>query len=593
MIIPSIDSRGKLSASLLLLLLFIAAVPVFAKNPPKTTGPTPTWDRRGKEESDRNAGVFNGFALPISPSLYPFLSGAMLPPSALVAHQSGALGIATQSILPQSATRQRSASPASGVRIPLFLGALNVPSFISPWYDTDASNGATNESEPSLVALTNINGTFTAEAYQQDDGHFQLFNIHVATSTNPAGSFTVSTPYIPFNPPPTGFTDAFDPMLTTNPYGDGIRPGALYLTTCAATRTYGFNIPGNPMGIRVWGSDNGGQTWTTSGQTIAYTTSSDTYILDKPVSDVSWYPATRGYLYVAWVRLPNPDFGSHSILLRRNTNGLWERCRPAGGGCITAWNDPITINDGRFNDQAHDPQVVVNPDNGNVYVFWYSANNNEIRMARSTDQGVSFQPDYTSAPITVIRGVYPVAANNGGYLQNSLRANVVPMIRYNTAAHVMMAAWHARTQPDTGNGNETALYFATFNPDTIDSAHALGPLQPLIDPPGTQMQPAIDNDDAGNVLMTYYTTENHLDPSDPRYQIYGMALSSTGQVLPGCGPTALDGTNSYANGFTGDYHDNYYFTFPSALGALWNTAWSRNTGTTASTAFDVWSLGVK
>jgi hypothetical protein len=46
---------------------------------------------------------------------------------------------------------------------------------------------------------------------------------------------------------------------------------------------------------------------------------------------------------------------------------------------------------------------------------------------------------------------------------------------------------------------------------------------------------------------------------------HGIGLSSTGQILAGCGPPPLDGTNSYANGFTGDYHDNCC----SATGSAW------------------------
>ena len=129
---------------------------------------------------------------------------------------------------------------------------------------------------------------------------------------------------------------------------------------------------------------------------------------------------------------------------------------------------------------------------------------------------------------------------------------------------------HTRTQPDPTN--ETAIYFASFNPDTISGPLAQSQIITVNDAPGTQMQPAFDNDDIGDILLTYYTTENHLP--DNRYQLYGIGLSATGQVLPGCGPTPID-VNAYVNTFLGDYHENYFFTFPT-LGSLWNTSWARN-----------------
>jgi hypothetical protein len=329
------------------------------------------------------------------------------------------------------------------------------------------------------------------------------------------------------------------------------------------------------MQIRMWASDDGGVTWT-AGQSVTFTDASSSYILDKPVTDVSWFSGTRGYVYAVWTELPTNN--DSRIMLRRNTNGLWQHCRPFGGICDTAWDAIVTVNDGRFHDAASVPQVVVNPDNGHVYVFWMNGISGDIQMRRSTDAGVTFQPALTSPAITIVAGVNIVRGNDGGGdLPNGMRAGVVPAIRWNSAAHNIMMAWHTRTAPDPTDA--TALYYLTFNPDTINAPLAIP--SPFNDAANSQIQPALDNDDSGNVLVTYLTTQNN----NTAYQLYGIVLSSAGQVL--LGPTALD-AGSYPTGFAGDYHDIFYWTFNDALGSRWNTSWSRN-----QTTWDVMATGVK
>src|SRR5437660_12716341 len=92
------------------------------------------------------------------------------------------------------------------------------------------------------------------------------------------------------------------------------------------------------------------------------------------------------------------------------------------------------------------------------------------------------------------------------------------------------------------------------------------------------MQPAIDNDDAGNVLMTYHTTENHLGPMTRAIKSMVWPYRPPDRYYQECGPTSLDETNSYANGFTVIITTTITSPSPRPLGTLWNTAWSRNTG---------------
>jgi hypothetical protein len=538
------------------LALIVLSLPAFARNPPKTKPhdpKPPVWDTRGIEEVDIAPAVHNG--VPFVPVPWPGMSGAMLAKPAVP--RMKALTTSTSSIL---------ARPRFGVK------TNNIPSIISPQYSADASNAVEDENEPSLISIKRSGVDYTILSYQQTPvgGYYSL---HFATSSNLTSSsatFTTSTVYVP-----SGYNQSFDSMLVENPYADGVRPGAVYMTGCEGSSSAPGTAIGNPMQIRTWASDNGGQTWT-GGQTVVQTTATDPFILDKPVSDVSWFSGTRGYLYVAWVEAPNGT-NAFRIRMRRNVNGLWQRCRPTGGICDTAWDAPITINDGHLNDGAAVPQVVVNPDNGNVYVFWMTVNG-AIQMRRSTDAGVTFTPALAAEPITIVNGVNVIfGLNNTGYLLNGLRASVVPSIKWNTAEHNIMMAWHTRTAAEPTN--ETALYFRSFNPDTISAPLSI-PI-PFNDAAASQIQPALDNDDAGNVLVSYFTTQN----SAGNYQLYGMTLSSAG--VPLLGPTPLDSGTS-ANGYTGDYHEMFYWTFTDALASRWNTSWSRNSGN-----FDIMATGVK
>ena len=152
---------------------------------------------------------------------------------------------------------------------------------------------------------------------------------------------------------------------------------------------------------------------------------------------------------------------------------------------------------------------MVNPDNGHVYVFWVSSATGAVQMRRSTDAGATFQPPLTSPPITIVQGINIIrGVSNTGYLLNGLRAIIVPAIKWNAGADNVMMAWHARTANELTN--QTALYFLSFNPDTISSTLALP--APFNDAPESQIQPAIDNDDNGNILVSYFTTQNASGP---------------------------------------------------------------------------------
>jgi hypothetical protein len=584
--------RKRSKLLLLIGLLSSIAGTLLAANPPTIPGAPPTWHPTGVEESDTMPAQFDG--PPQHPVMGPMsylYSGPVVAPYYRPKTAPAA----------STAALEEPGVPAARSRFRTSVFA--VPYSLDTWYQRDVSNATGNENEAALFAFTNANmaTTYTVSSYQQGDATHH-YTISLASTTDPqSGAFTMTTPYIP-----TGYTDAFDTTVVANQYADGVRPGALYLTSCVGYSTAPGQAIGNPTAVRIWGSDNGGATWTTSGQTVDYATSTDTEFIDKPVTDISRFTTDRGSIYVAWARFPTNFPYQHSrILVRRNRNGLWQYCRPVGGGCDTAWDATVVVNDGSGNDSSGTPQVVVNPENGNVYVFWINANG-QIQMRRWTYGNAwssdGFYPPPAQAPITVVQGIL-LPTRNSGYLPNGLRASVVPMIRYSVARHAVVAVWHARSvdpEPTIGT-NQTALYYTTFNPDTISGPVAATLLN---DASESQIQPALDFDGSGNALVTYYSTQNFppLNGSQTcwqnsqacaSYQLFGLSLSPTGQVT---GPTLINGGPSnlgYGTAYIGDYHDTFYFTYPTSLGSVWNTTWTQNLGTYASPAEDIWLTGIK
>jgi hypothetical protein len=172
------------------------------------------------------------------PELSPFLSGPFV---AWAIHRKSVGTMAANSSPTDVAYR-------SGAARHVFAHSVNVPSSIIPAYHSDVSSVAGNEGEPALTAFSNSYGTFTVQSYQQGDATHQ-FHITAASTTDPqSGTFTKTTPYIP-----ASYTDAFDTMLSVNPYTDtdGVRPGGMYLTSLLAYSTAAGQPVGNPMQVRA------------------------------------------------------------------------------------------------------------------------------------------------------------------------------------------------------------------------------------------------------------------------------------------------------------------------------------------------------
>jgi hypothetical protein len=533
-------------ATISMLLIAFAVTPILARTPPPLRGTPPPWNRAEYKFGIDMSPIANDGHGKRSP-IYYGTSGAMLPLGA-----RGNRPLFRSRPSSSVAASNEPGAPESRVH------ALDVPVSVSPLYTATANNG--QDVEPSLTSFTNGGVTYTTEAYSKNiiDSVTQVTHFRVMASTfsnlTSSSSAPIATYLFPLAAGPSlALNESGDPMVAANPYPSGVRPGAVYASFFTGYRPDSGSSTGNPMQIMVWGSDNGGQTWNSS-SIAAATASTDTYTLDKPVMDVSWYYQTLGYIYVAWVESTAP--GATRIMLQRNTGGLATRCRPAGGGCVSTWDQsPTVIADYGLNENPLNPQVVVNPDNGDVYVFWVNFYG-QLRLKR-----LSYATQAWSGPITVVQNINLITDANG-FLPNFLRALVVPAVKYNTATHSVMAVWHARTaaQPT----NETAIYYASFDAATISQPVAGSVIN---DAAASQIQPAIDNDDAGNMLVSYFSTQN----SPYAYQLFGLCLAPSGSVS--CLAAPLN-ASSGPNEFIGDYHENVFWNFTDGVGSRWHTSWT-------------------
>jgi hypothetical protein len=167
--------------------------------------------------------------------------------------------------------------------------------------------------------------------------------------------------------------------------------------------------------------------------------------------DVSWYPATRGYVYVVFVEWHFPNSAGNRIILRRSTNGAGRICRPGGGGCTSPFQSTAIVHAGGGSITNHRPQVIVNPLNGHVYVVWLRGNT--IVMSTSVDGGLSFP---SGDPHTIATMRY-----NDGIMDEGFRIAAMPIARYNHVTNKMMVVWH--DSPTTAD-NDRDIYLALFTP---------------------------------------------------------------------------------------------------------------------------------
>jgi hypothetical protein len=520
-----------------LLVMLIAGI-AYGGNPPKNTGnaKVPEWVSPPIEFDDNSRGY------PRADLFAPTDFGTRPVSSVALAEAIRSRGRKTgsNSVALAGSSRFRLVTPQ------------NVPGgLLNPIYHHGVSNGTTAnpDAEPATIS-NNIGGAtrHVAGWFQFDGNDWSLQAGGTSTLTS-----TGFTPMAITNLAlPAGYTVSADPWLSQSTFDDGVAPRRIYLTGIVFNRDANGNGV-SPSLIRTWFSNDGGATWN-NGWNVDSRLAGEPF-LDKPATDVSSYSGTRGYFYAAYVEFG--DNGTQRLLAGRNINGVSGRCNAVSPfRCYQPTFTRTEITAANFPQGA---QVVTNPANGHVYILWYTQTSpSTIRMRRSIDGTMTgFEPGEI------------IVANNFNYTwdvvppPNGMRSPTLPHARFNPVTNRLMLTWHG-----TDAGSQTsAVYYTSFDPDALVPGSPV-PTRTRIDAAGHQHQPSLDNDDFGNVMITYYS--NQADGLNRSFQLYGVYLSSAGAVLSG--PTVLNATQN-APGFVGDYRDNFYWTSTDIDGARWNTSW--------------------
>lgn len=436
----------------------------------------------------------------------------------LVDHNVGSLAAAS------SGRRNAVVPPSgggSGKLTPIVDATVQSPS-------TNASASALQDVEPSVVAIT-AGGV---------DRTFSSF-ITYETSTTPRIHYASTTDFSSFQrgamPAPSGYSISGDPFMDENPYTGGVAPLRVY---CAGIAFNNIFTPQNaPNAIAVWHSDPSDNGNFTASATIADNRGVG-YFLDKPALAVSWHNSTDlGYVYLAYVSYDYVNSNS-AIVVARSTDG----------GASFPTKTVIAYGPNSAAAVAN-PQIVVSANTGAVYVLWVDFGLNQIQMARSTDFGVTF-------------GAHEVAGSGTmttGTLTGGIRAETVPMARFNSTANSLDVVWHDNaasggTQVEYSYKDSTGWHQLTTAVTQFTA--------------NDQFMPAIDFNVAGNIVITYY--DRHADPANTAYRAYEAYLTATGTRIDANDGWmgGFDSTASGGGSFIGDYQGVWDWTYSTGERAV-------------------------
>lgn len=389
--------------------------------------------------------------------------------------------------------------------------------------EINATNDSAQDLEPSVAG---VNRT----GYNEDvaTAYFKYVNtgaslharLYYTTTPDFVNFATQDQPFphpTPTNPSPTAnaYDSTADPVLGVNTSPTGIAPYRMYCGGIATSDDRSVN------GIALSRSNDGGYNWTNKmiHENVAPVTATTRRYDDKPAIAVSLNTtaydgnpsASLGQVYLAWADIDlNATFANstHNILFSRSTDGgdTWSTPQIIATGYVTM------------------PQIVVPANTGRVFVLWASytagaTRTNQINMARSTNQGISFS---TLPSVTNTRMFGPNTEN----LANGIHARSQFVARYNPVLGIQ-AVWHAE-QPTTSvteaptNTLATDLYEAHY----ATSWSAITDL--TFQTPGDQFTPAfvIDDTGQGNAYVTFYNSEEDGANNYTHYYEYYLKVTS-------------------------------------------------------------------
>lgn len=427
----------------------------------------------------------------------------------------------------------------------------------SPVYTHVTTNNTRHEIESAITAVT-INSTdHTAGAYMREVN--DVFRIHTISSTTPSNSglfhWQRQTPSLP-----TDHEESVDPVLDVNPYTTGQGPTRIHL----GGLTYALDSQNRrilPEAITTWRSDNGGQSWLAPVTVESNSTSN--FSLDKPDIAVSWYSLSRGYVYVAYVKVKVS--GSTFV------NELWI-ARSTNGGA--SYPSKFHIATGHI--QA--PQVVVSSNTGKVYVIWVDLDDQQLKLASSPHNAFT---SWTNLPSLNAVGRFlspcefgvcdPIAAPGASNCTTGIQAVTVPHARYNWIKDQIGVVWHER-ETDSGTAT-TDVFFSAFTASGWLTPKRVNPVQVR-----DQWYPALDFDTTGDYLVVFY--DRSQDTTNLLYREAWAHINSSGTRLnSGFVASVFDSDPSevYSPGslcFKGEYQDVWFWGYSDADGPRFHALWT-------------------
>jgi hypothetical protein len=424
--------------------------------------------------------------------------------------------------------------------------------------EVNATSDPLQDVEPSVITInenpggTPLDRTVTSYIKYEDSN---TPRIHYASTTDFSLFIRGSMPI------PLGYNVSGDPLMSENPYPGGIAALRRYCAGLVYNNNDLRNPQNYPNAIGVWHSDMTDNGYWTANPAIADSRPSG-YFLDKPAIAVSLHNGgDLGYVYLAYVSQDYVNSNS-AIVVALSTNGgatFPQKTVVAYGPLPTPQN-----NNGLAN-----PQIVVDPGTGTVYVLWVDFGARNIQMAASTNFGAGFGA-HEIAGTGVHIGSIPPGGSPG------LRAETAPMARFDwyTNPSKIILTWHA----DGTSGTDILYaYRDTSGWHRVSSTPTTGVQFTAND----QFMPAIDFNTLGNVVITYY--DRHADNTNTSYRTYEAYLTPTGTRIDATDQdlSRFDSTPPL-NSFIGDYQD--VWDWPFSGGEKATSSW---VGISAGT-FDIW-----
>lgn len=392
---------------------------------------------------------------------------------------------------------------------------------------TFADNVPKEVAEPTTIVqrLGGVDHTIVAYIHYQHPSTAQPV-VKIATSTD---STTWRVHDLPW-PASSGvpFAASGDPVLVENPYNAGDNPNTVFCV--ASVWAYQSGYIGENT-ITVWASTNGGESWNVYGE--AWNNEADRQeFADKPAAAISWSPASLGHLYVTFANQPDVDGWATFLItlvpsVPADGNYPWDMI-----GAV-AFNSTI----------LHSPQIVVDPSQGDLYLAYLDWTNSRISILRNSVGCGWCEPTYSfdsgqawASPLEgqLITNSSPPPAGNNIVDDANIKIEAVSLLvaRFNASDGSVGVVYHRRkATPSNHNMIASEVVFNRFYAPPLNTGTPSWQTQL-----GTVVNAnaehytwdgAIDYDEAGNSIITYYDYDHSINPQHIQYQLWSTRFSPT------------------------------------------------------------------